>query len=105
MALDEHIADLARYTVDAAAVAGIVRYLGVTLGDADAALVASRDRAELTRIRETFVKKRLDAALSDMEIDGEIQAVVTRMRADRNKSRVTFYYLLAERLGRLEALR
>lgn len=105
MTLADHVSDVARYMVNAKAVAAIVKHLGVAMSDQDALLVASRDKQELARIRESFVKKRLGVALSDMEIDGEIQAVVTRMKADREKRRVTFYYLLAERLGKIDALR
>ena len=53
-------------------------------------------------MRDGFAAKKLglDAAAAD----AGIQAVVAKMKAERNKSRVTFYYLLAEATGTLGKL-
>ena len=36
-------------------------------------------------------------------LDAAVEEVCAAMKADRTKSRLTFYYLLAERFGKLDA--
>ena len=88
-------------TVDEAAVAGIVRHCGIALQSKDASLVSASDPAELDRVREGFLKKKLDRNDDDSALDAAIAGVMTQMKAERNKSRVTVYYLLAEKFGQL----
>jgi len=106
MELKDRVADVAKYTkkVDEAAVAGIVKHLGIALRNRDASLVSGTDPEELKRVRESWCKKKLAIAKSDAEIDADVKAVVTVMKADRTKERVTVYYLLAEKYGKLAAL-
>lgn len=83
----------------------IVEYLGKgVLSQRDASLVSCSDQAELDRIRENFCKKKLSLDLSDDKIDKILADVCKTMSAERNKSRVTFYYLTAEKCGKLSAL-
>jgi hypothetical protein len=84
------------------AVAGIVRYLGIALKSADASLVSCSDKTELDRVREKFCKKKLARTEDDAALDDAIKSVCEKMKADRTKSRVTFYYLLAEHYGQLD---
>jgi ferritin-like metal-binding protein YciE len=88
-------------TVDAAAVKGIVKYLSIALQNRDASLVAASDPKELTRVRESFMKKKLGLTQTDAELDTAIKDVMTTMSGERNKSRVTVYYLLAQKFGKL----
>src|SRR3954452_22864329 len=45
--------------------------------------------------------KKLALSLPDAELDQAIMDVCQKMKADRDKSRVAFYYLLAEKYGKL----
>ena len=76
-------------TVDEAAVAGVVRHCGIALQSKDASLVAASDPDELARTE------------SDADLDSAIGGIMTQMKAERNKSRVTVYYLLAEKFAQL----
>jgi hypothetical protein len=104
--IEHYITGIEKYTrpVDAEAVAGIVKHLGIALKSRDAALVASTDPEELKRVRESWLKKKLGLTGSDAELDKAIGTVVTKMKADRMKERVTVYYLLAEHFHKLGEL-
>ena len=99
----EHLDDLKKYApaADAGAVAGIVKHLGIALRSKDASLVAATDPAELARVRDSFLKKKLGLTHSDKDLDGAVNEVMKRMAGVREKSRVTVYYLLAEKYGKL----
>jgi hypothetical protein len=84
-----------------AAVEGIVKYLGSSLRKPDSASVAPSDPVELRRLRESFLKRRLRVDLPDPVLDEALRDVMARMSGDRDRSRVTVCYLLAERFGRL----
>ncbi len=100
---EDWAADVRKYVPDAdeAAIAGIVRHCGIALRSRDASLVSFTDPAETERVRESFLRKKLGLALDDAELDAAIAEVGERMQADRTKNRVTVYYLLAERFGKL----
>jgi hypothetical protein len=55
-------------------------------------------------VRTNFLKKKLGLDVADGDLDAAIMAVRDKMKGDRTKNRVTVYYLLAERLGKLSAL-
>jgi len=95
--------DVKRYVpnVDNAAVNGIARHLGIALQRRDASFVACADKSERDRVRESFLKKKLALSLPNTELDQAIMEVCQRMKADRDKSRVAFYYLLAEKYDKL----
>ena len=88
-------------SADAAAIDGIVKHLGIALKKKDASLVACDDKSERDRVRDSFLKKKLGLSLSDAELDRAIAEACQKMRGDRDKPRVTFYYLLAEKYGKL----
>ncbi|PZF78745.1 hypothetical protein DK847_02775 [Aestuariivirga litoralis] len=96
--------DIAKYTaaVDDKAVAAIVKFCGIALQSRDASLVSCTDEAEVDRIRKGFATKVL--GLDAAESDKIIKAVCEKMKADKTKHRVTFYYLMAEASGKLGGL-
>ena len=96
--------DISRYTsnVDAKAVQAIVEHLGIALKSKDASRVAVSSRSEMERVRESWLKQKLTD--SDRDLDASLKAVGAAMNADKTKSRVTFYYLLAEKHGKLAEL-
>lgn len=98
------MADLKKYVevVDESAVAGIVKHLGIALQTRDASLVAASDPKELERVRDSFLKRKLGLTGSDEELDGAVKEAVQRMAGAHDKHRVTVYYLLAEKFGKLE---
>ena len=87
---------------DDAVVKKIVGYLGIALQSRDASLVSCTDPKELERVRDGFCKKKLELSAGDA--DAAIQAVCEAMKGDRQKNRVTFYYLTAEKSGTLSKL-
>ena len=93
--------DVKRYVADPdeAAIKGIVRYCGIALQSRDASLVACTDKAERDRVRDHFLKRKLVVDATDAGLDQAIMDICRKMHADRDKSRVTFYYLLAESGG------
>jgi fructose-1-phosphate kinase PfkB-like protein len=104
--MTDYPTDIKRYTasVDEKAVAGIVKHLGIALKSKDAAIVSCSSQGERARIRDSWLKKKLALEASDAELDQAIKATCEAMKADTSKSRVTFYYLLAERYGKLSML-
>lgn len=100
--MQDHVADVKKYArgpVDEAAVAGLLKTYRLVLGKADTRYVACSDPAERERVRDSFLKKKL--GLSGDDLDAAVEEVCAAMKADRTKSRLTFYYLLAERFGKL----
>ena len=105
MADVDYAADVKKYAknLDEEAVAGIVRHCGIALRSRDASMVSCSQKDELDRVREKFLKKKLALTDSDADLDKAIDEVCEAMgRSTRNKSRVTFYYLLAEKYGKLD---
>ncbi|MFK7891057.1 MAG: DUF2853 family protein [Granulosicoccus sp.] len=86
-----------------AAIDTIVKYCGIALRSSkDAALVSSSDKKELDRVRDGFAAKKL--ALDAQTADAGIKSVCEQMKSARQKSRVTFYYLLAQSTNTMDKL-
>ena len=100
--LEAAMADLQNYGGgDEAVVGGIIKHLGIALQSKDASLVSVSDKSELERVRESFLKRKLGLGdMGDDALDAEIQKVAEAMKGVQNKSRITFYYLLAKNLGK-----
>lgn len=101
--MSDHLADVKKYAkapVNEAAVAGLAKTYRLVMSKPDTKYVACSDPLELDRVRENFLKKKL--GLSGDDLDASIKAVCTTMKASRSKSRLTFYYLLAEHYGKLD---
>ena len=101
----EYLEDVRRYDsgADEEVVAKIVKHLGIAVRGRDSSLVSCSDTSELDRVREKWSMKKLgetDASGCD-EVIGK---VCETMSGDRNKSRVTFYYLVAKHHGALGSL-
>jgi len=96
-------ADVKKYVPDAddAAIKGIVRYCGIALQSRDASFVSCSDKSERERMRDRFLRGKLALADGDADLDRAVMDVCERMKADRDKARVTFHYLLAQRYGKL----
>lgn len=103
----DYAADVAKYTdqCDAACVAGIVRHRGIALQSRDSSVVSCGDATERASVRDRFLKKKLGRTEPDADLDAAVMAVCETMKASRAKSRVTFYYLLAQRYGQLDVFR
>ncbi len=99
--------DVAKYVdqCDDACVAGIVRHCGIALQSRDASVVSCTDPSERKTVRDSFLKKKLGRTESDEELDQAVLEICERMKDTKSKSRVTFYYLLAEKYGQLELFR
>ncbi|MDR4306384.1 DUF2853 family protein [Chelatococcus sambhunathii] len=100
----DHLADVKKYAkkpVNEAAVAGLAKTYRLVLSKSDTQYVACSDPQERERVRENFLKKKL--GLSADDLDAAIEETCKAMKDDRTKSRLTFYYLLAERYGKLDA--
>lgn len=97
------VAGVKKYVPEAddAAIKGIVRHCGISLQSRDASFVSCTDKAERERVRDSFLKKKLALTDAEADLDKAVVAVCERMKADRDKPRVTFYYLLAEKYGKL----
>lgn len=87
------------------AVQKIVNHLGIALRNRDSSLVSCSDPSELARVQEKWVAKKLGVTDSEAEQTAALQAICTKMKDEKsNKSRVTFYYLVAEHYGKLDDL-
>jgi hypothetical protein len=100
--MSDWLADVKKYApkADEAAVAGIVRYLGIALRNRDSSLVSFSDPEEVGRVKKNFGMKKLGLT-DETAVDAALAAIGTAMKADRTKNRVTVYYLLAEKFGKL----
>lgn len=93
----DHMADLKKFAkkpINEAAAAAMIKAYALVMSKPDTRFVACSDTVELDRVRENFLKKKLGLKTADM--DASIKAICEHMKSDRTKSRLTFYYLLAE---------
>ena len=100
--MSDYLADVQRYDsgADADIVSKIVKHLGIALQSKDASLVSCSDSSELDRVREKWCMKKLGQS-DEGKCDSVIAGVCETMSGDRNKQRVTFYYLVAKEFGQL----
>lgn len=102
--MTDYLADVKIYdaNADEAVVNKIVKHLGIALRNRDSSLVSASDPEELARVKNSWIGKKL--GVTGPEADKAVEETVKAMKADRSKSRVTFYYLVAKHLGKLETL-
>jgi hypothetical protein len=80
----------------------IVAYCGIALQSRDSSLVSCSDDNELDTVRKGFCTKKLGLSAADAE--AAVKKTCQTMKNDRQKNRVTFYYLVAEASGTLGKL-
>ncbi|WP_430913316.1 DUF2853 family protein [Methylobacterium sp. sgz302541] len=103
--MSDHLEDVKKYAkapVNEAALAGLEKTYRLVLSKPDSRYVACSDKEELETVRKNFLEKKL--GLSGGDLDASIKSVCETMKASRSKSRLTFYYLLAEHHGKLDTL-
>ncbi len=106
MATVDHEGDLKKYAPSAkpGAVQSITKHLGIAMKSVDTQLVSCSSKSELERVRESWCKGKLKLTQPDAELDKGIQEICEKMKGDPSKSRIVFYYLLAEKYGKLDAI-
>ena len=85
----DHLADVKKFAkkaVNDAAFAGMSKSYALVMSKADTRYVACSDPAELERVRENFLKKKL--GLNGGDLDASIKAICEHMKADKTKSRL-----------------
>jgi Protein of unknown function (DUF2853) len=99
----DHIAAVRKYVtkVDEAALTGMAKNYALVLSKPDTQLVAASDPAEVQRVVDNFLKKKLGRKESNEVLLEAAKAVGVKMKEDRSKSRLAFYYILAEQYGAL----
>jgi len=100
--MSDYLADVQRYDkkADEDIVKKIVRHLGIALRNRDSSLVSCSDPKELARVNAKWCQKKMGET-DEAKCDAIIADVCKEMKGDRNKGRVTFYYLVAQKLGKL----
>ena len=101
---DKYITNLQKYTteVNGNVVRAILKSFGDAVNDRDAMTVACAQPKELRYIKTNLLRGRLDLQGSDEVLDRAMDEVCEQMgRSNRNKSSVTFYYLLSEKFAKL----
>jgi ABC-type amino acid transport substrate-binding protein len=98
-----HLADIQKYAsnIDDAAVAGMTKAYALVMSKPDTKLVSASDPAEIQRVVDNFLKKKLGRTESNDELTKAVKSVLEKMKAERTKSRIVVYYLLAEHYGQL----
>jgi len=104
--MSEYLAGVQKYisAADEKVVANIAKHLGIALKSKDASLVSCSSKDELARVRDSWCKKKLGLTQSDADLDAGIKEICEKMNAEKRKHRVTFYYLLADKYGKLSTL-
>lgn len=83
--------------VDTALLTAVAKGLGPSIYNADAETIAASDPAELKRVKENFLIKKLRLK-DDVKLDEAIHETVEKIGvSNRNKYRVIFYALLVKK--------
>jgi hypothetical protein len=101
--IEEQKTILAKYTssINDAALQKMAKTYALVMSNKDSKFVSCGDESERTTVRENFLKKKLGLAAGDAELDAMVSSICEKMQEDRFKSRLVFYYLLAEKAGKL----
>ncbi len=101
-----HVEDIKKYTksVDEAVVASMEKTYRLVLSRPDSALVAFTDADEIQTVKKNFIVGKLGVT-DDAAADAAIETVNKKMAGVTRRGRLTVYYLIAEELGKLDALR
>ena len=101
-----YIENVRTYDVDAseAVIKKIVNHCGIALNSNDGKFVACSDESERATVRDSWLVKKLGLNGNVADLDAKVMNVCETMQAERMKSRVTFYYLLAKNEGKFASL-
>lgn len=89
--------DISKYTkVNEKLVTEMLKSYRLVMSKRDTRLVACGDPKELITVRKNFLQKKLGLKKTDDQLDKMIADVCEKMKASRQKQRLTFYYLLTE---------
>ena len=101
--IQEHKATVAKYSsnINIAALDKMAKNYALVLSNKDSQYVSCGDDSEKDTVRENFLKKKLGLSAGDAELNAAIDSVCLTMKDDRFKSRLAFYYLLAEKFNKL----
>ena len=101
IALYQKAADNLGLSLDPRLIEKVTLALGPSIYNKDAETVSCSDPAELERVRENFLKKKLELTLEDAALDAAIREVCETMgSANRQKYRALFYALLATKFDK-----
>jgi len=103
--MNSHLDDVRRYDALAQAdvVERIVKHLGVALHNPASATVSCEVEEELDRVARNWCRNKL--RVGDFgEARAAVERVAQTLTRDGQADRVTFYYLCAKHLDRLEAV-
>ena len=82
--------------IDADLLSKVTKSCGPSIYNLDSSKVSSSDQAELDRVKNNFLVKKLGLP-NNSELDAAIQSVVDQLgSSNRNKYRAMFYYLLVK---------
>ena len=87
--------------VDAAALEGVAKAVGPNMYKSDASLVSTSDDEEVQRVVDNFIGKKLGITDEKKAAEAIEKAKNAFGSSNRNKTRVVFYYIVAEHLGKL----
>lgn len=103
--IEKYTADIEKYTdtkVNKKLVEKLAKRLASVMAKRDSASVACGDAKELETVRRNFIKGKL--GVTDIAKGRNAMEVVCgMMKKSRNKSRLTYYYLLAVELKKAKA--
>jgi len=85
---------------DAELLKKVTKGLGPSIYRADAETIACSDKSEKERVRENFLKKKLQLNLSDEELDKAVEEVCAKFPSRAKKYRAIFYYLLTKKFNK-----
>ena len=101
---EDWLVDVRKYAANAdeKVVGAIIKYLGIALHNRDSSLVSFSDPEEVGRVRERWLRKKLELTDPDNVLNEGLDWVKELMSGDPTKNRVTVYYLLAHYFGKLD---
>ena len=81
----DHKADVKKYAAgaDAKHIDAIIKHLGIAMKGTDSQLVACSSKDELTRVRDSWCKKKLALTQADADLDKGIHEICDKMKGDK----------------------
>lgn len=92
--------DKCKVSPDADLLKKVAKGLGPSIYNKDASLVSAGDQAELDRVKNNFLVKKLGLKDSDDLMTAINDVIETYGRSNPNKYRVVVYYLLVKKFGK-----